>query len=103
MGTNKANAWLITDEALQLSQTKSPDYMRARAVDEALAELAEILYTEPTGYQNNTILAKTKRVVSEWIARIAESFGFKEAATAWRGRRPAWRVRLDRLDLQKTA
>ncbi len=82
---NKANAWLITDEALHLSQTKSPDYMRARAVDEALAELAEILYTEPTGYQNNTILAKTKRVVSEWIARIAESFGFKEAATAWRG------------------
>jgi len=48
----KASAWMKTDEAKKLAETKSPAYVRARAVDEALAELAEIMQLEPTGYQN---------------------------------------------------
>lgn len=80
----KANAWMQTAEAKKLAESKKPGYVKARAVDEALAELAEIMQTEPTGYQNNTKLAQAKRAVSEWIAKLADFFGFKDAAQAWR-------------------
>ncbi len=81
---NRANAWMQTAEAKKLAETKKHGYVRARAVDEALADLAEIMQTEPTGYQNNTKLAQAKRTISEWIAKLADFFGFKEAAQAWR-------------------
>ncbi len=81
----KANAWMQSTEAKELAKTKKPGYVLARGVDEALAELAEIMQTEPTGYRNNTKLAQAKRAVSEWVAKMADFFGFKEAAQAWRG------------------
>jgi len=39
----------------------SHGYIRARGVDEALADLAEILQTEPAGYQTNALMARAKR------------------------------------------
>ena len=80
----KATAWMQSAEAKKLAETKKQGYVRARAVDEALAGLAEIMQTEPTGYQNNTKLAQAKRMVSEWVAKLADFFGFKDAAQAWR-------------------
>lgn len=55
--------------------------MRARGVDEALAELAEI---NEGGYRNNDLLAKVRRIVLRWVAAIAEKFGFHDVATRFR-------------------
>lgn len=80
-----ADDWANTAEAQKLAATKSLDYVRARGVDEALAELAEILQTNKSGYQTNTLQAQVIRAVRDWVARIADFFGFKEAAQEWRG------------------
>ena len=64
----KANAWMQTQEAKKLAETKKSSYVRARAVDEALAGLAEIIQTEPTGYQNNAKLAQAKRAGERGLA-----------------------------------
>jgi hypothetical protein len=83
---NRANVWAAGEEGAALrSRGDSEAYIRARGADEALARLAEILQTEPTGYANNSVLARAKRVVSEWVAKLADFFGFHGAAQAWRG------------------
>ncbi len=83
---NKANEWIRGDEGKELmDQGYSKPYIRARGTDEALAALAEILQTEPTGYRSNDLLAKTRRAVREWVAKMADLFGFHEAAKEWRG------------------
>ncbi|MDP2830266.1 MAG: hypothetical protein Q8O37_16890 [Sulfuricellaceae bacterium] len=82
---SKAKSWVDSKEGKKLAETKSPAYARARGVDEALAELAEVIQTNPTGFQTNTLEAKAIRTVREWVAKLADFFGFKEAAQTWRG------------------
>lgn len=91
----KADAWIRSPESLLVKEStllsltgqgcSQREYMRARGVDEALAALSEIMQVNTSGFANNTLLAKTKRVVSEWVAALADTFGFKESARVWRG------------------
>lgn len=81
----RADAWIAGEEGKNLRKGgASKEYLVARGADEALASLAEILQTEPTGYRNNSRLAKIKRAVSNWVADLASAFGFDEAAKDWR-------------------
>ncbi|WP_273703310.1 hypothetical protein, partial [Candidatus Accumulibacter vicinus] len=74
---NRADAWAAGEEGVALrARGDSEGYIRARGVDEALAKLAEILQTQPTGYRTNTLAAKTLRAVRSWIANMADFFGF---------------------------
>jgi len=81
---NKAREWARTDEVAQQLKEKgeSGEYIHARGVDEALAELAE---SNQGDFANDGMLARLIRAVSRWIAQWAERFGFHEAAAKWRG------------------
>ena len=76
-----ADKWLATEDA-DKAKRDGMAYARARGVDEALADLAE---KNEGDYEKNGPLAKTIRAVSDWIANVADRFGFKEAAQRWRG------------------
>ncbi len=78
----QANAWLATDQGKAIAAKDGNAYARARGVDEALADLAESSMGE---YQNNGIVAKAMRTVARWVAKLADTFGFKEAAARWNG------------------
>ncbi|MFA5630357.1 MAG: PLxRFG domain-containing protein [Porticoccaceae bacterium] len=79
----KADEWIATNGAdVQHAKQSGRAYTRARGVDEALAELAEINQGE---FKNNTLKAKAIRTVARWIAEVAERFGFKEFAAKYRG------------------
>lgn len=81
----RADFWMKGEEAAELRESKRPEaYIRARGVDEALSELAEILKSEPTGFRTNTLSARLIRAVREWIAALADRFGFHDAAKGWR-------------------
>lgn len=41
-------------------------------VDEALAELAEILQIEPSGYRENDLVSVARRVLRELVAKLAD-------------------------------
>ena len=83
---NRAIAWVNGKEGVKLAaeDDSTPGYVRARGVDEALAELAEIMKTQPTGYNNNTLEIKAIRAIKSWVAKLADFFGFKDAAQEWR-------------------
>lgn len=79
----KADQWLATkgdgvQEAIRLGGMA---YARARGVDEALAELAQINQGE---FRTNTLKAKAIRQVARWIAAVAERFGFDAFAAKYR-------------------
>lgn len=77
-----ADSWVKTEEGQQAVKSRSTKYARARGVDEALAEIAE----QGAGkYKNSSLTAKTIRTVSRWVAKVADSLGFKEEADKWRG------------------
>lgn len=78
----RADQWVDGDGAdVKQAKRQGMAYARARGVDEALAELAEI---NEGGYRNNDLLAKVRRTVLRWIAAIAEKFGFHDVATRFR-------------------
>ena len=77
----KANQWTATPEGKEVAAEYGESYARARGVDEALAQLSEILQGE---YQNNNVIAKAIRAVARWVAAMAEKYGFPEVAARWR-------------------
>ncbi|MBU3626039.1 hypothetical protein ICN48_07305 [Polynucleobacter sp. JS-Safj-400b-B2] len=83
---NKAKEWFDSADGQQVLKMH-PDniyYVRARGVDEALAQLAEITQSYPTGYRLNGLADKTYRTVCNWVATIADTFGFHKEAKGWR-------------------
>ena len=93
---HKADRWVAGPEGKKLWEDgAATDYIQARGVDEALAELAEILQTNPSGYDKNDVLNRSLRKVWAWVAKLAEKFGFTDAAKAWR----SYAARQDARDL----
>lgn len=83
---NKADRWIASPDGQDVlaRNPKDPAYVKARGVDEALADLAEIIQTNPSGYQLNSFEAKAIRTVRNWVAVLADKCGFPEAAKQWR-------------------
>ena len=81
----KADEWVAGSEGADLRKQDYPEYyIRARGVDEALASLAEIMQTNPSGYRNNDGMAKAKRAVREWIAKLGALVRNQAFARKWR-------------------
>lgn len=80
-----ADEWVAGPEGAGLrAEGYGDDYIRARGVDEALASLAEIMETNPSGYRNNGLMAKAKRSIQEWIAKLGALVGNEAFARKWR-------------------
>lgn len=85
----RAKAWMRTNEARDLLRNgASLEYVRARGTDEALAEFAEVLKTSQDGFKNNSLRSKVTRAIRTWVAKVADFFGFHEAAKVWRAYAP---------------
>jgi hypothetical protein len=81
-----ADAWIKSEEGQDLiKEGNSPEYVRARGVDEALAHFADRVNANPTGFVDNSMTAKVMRTYMRVLARIAEFFGNKQMAEAYRG------------------
>jgi len=82
----RADDWINTPDgqAVATQNSDNPAYIRARGVDEALADLAEIVQTNPSGYRLNGVIDQTYRNVRTWVANLADKLGFHEAAKGWR-------------------
>lgn len=63
---------------------KSMEYIRARGVDEALADLADRVMNNPSGFRNNTLKDKARRELRRFAATVADLFGFKDIADKMR-------------------
>ena len=80
--TKLANDFRNSEQGRQLLKSgKSHRYVTARGVDEALAEIAE--QGLKGDFKNNSLLAKTIRAISKWIAKTAKLLGFHNAAAKW--------------------
>ena len=83
---NKAREWFASKDGQRVFAESGGDvdFVRARGVDEALADLAEITQTHKSGYRINTPGAKVYRAVMNWSADLAEKLGFHAVAKALR-------------------
>lgn len=79
---HRTSQWLNTTEAKRLAHYQ-PDILLAKGTEEALASLAEVMMSNSSGYQNNTVIAKTKRAVASWVSSLASEFGFDHASKIW--------------------
>jgi hypothetical protein len=79
---NQANAWINSADGLALQGQESAAYIQARGVDEALAALAES--GNQGEFANNSLQSRAIRTVAEWVADLADRFGFTAAAAYWR-------------------
>lgn len=70
-----ADAWIDSKEGKTLAASESADYVRARGVDEALAEMAED--GKRGDFVNTGMIARSIRSVVRWLARLANKMGFK--------------------------
>ena len=81
-----ANRWRLGKEGRDLrKEGHDKDYIKARGVDEALAELGETVGGTETGFQKTDPVAQAIRAVVRWMAKLADTLGFKEAASWIRG------------------
>lgn len=79
---SKADAWMASDgDDVKQAKKQGMAYLRARGVDEALAELAEINEGE---YRNNSLVSKAIRQVLRWVTALADKFGFHDFASKYR-------------------
>lgn len=77
-----ADSWIAAGgEDVEWARKRGDDYLKARGVDEALADLAE---QEQGDAKRNNLLEKTRRFVLRWVAGLAEWAGFHEAARRYR-------------------
>jgi len=76
---DRADDWMRSEQGRGVLRDHGMDYARARGVDEALGDLAETLggAQDPRG-----ALRRTLDAVTEWLARLADVFGF-DAASTW--------------------
>lgn len=79
---NEADQWAKSEAGRAAAKLHGEDYATARGVDEALATLAE-----PNGgeYLQSSVGARAVRVITRWIANVADALGFERAAAYWRG------------------
>jgi hypothetical protein len=81
-----ADAWIASEEGDDLrAQKASPEYIRARGVDEALAHMADRVNASTAGYTDNSMSAKLLRTYMRVLARIADWFGDARKAEGYRG------------------
>lgn len=79
----KAEEWLNTVEGLQYAKKNGDEAAAARAVDESLAKLAEMLHEERTG-PGVTVRSKLDAVVEsvmKWLKNLADKFKFGPVKT----------------------
>ena len=77
----EANKWMRSQEGIDLRAEESFEFVRARGVDEALANMAHRVITNESGYAHNRVLDSIRRSVLRAIKFIAQALGFDGYAT----------------------
>jgi len=85
----RADLWIQSDDAAEIvKSSESRSYLRARGVDEALAYLAELIGSQREAQKKVGRIRRAIRAISNWISRLAEKYGYKEASEEWKTTRP---------------
>ena len=82
-----ADNWMKTDAVgIDTLTIHGEQYAKARGIDEALANLAEV---NPEQYFKPTAWTKTTETLRKWLAQLADFLGFKTYATQIRAMNPS--------------
>lgn len=82
-----ADNWMKTDAVgIDTLTIHGEQYAKARGIDEALANLAEV---NPEQYFKPSAWTKTTETLRKWLAQIADFLGFKQYATQLRAINPS--------------